>query len=69
MTLLPPKTLLNLMIFFALFSCVTAPPKAAPFDSKWTIIDPGPGQTPKACLNEDDVGKLRELLIRCEGTK
>lgn len=36
------------------------------FDGKWEMRDAGPGTTPKACLSEDDVMKLRTVLIRCQ---
>lgn len=35
------------------------------FDAKWSIVNVF-GQPTRACLLEDDVAKLREILIRCE---
>lgn len=42
-----------------------SPPAAEPFQAHWEIIQ-RPGEPLKACLPEDDVAKLREILIRCK---
>lgn len=61
----------NWIIFFALvslalffLSCVSKP-IATEFDGKWEFIDQ-PGVPTRVCLGEEDVAKLREILIRCE---
>ncbi len=43
-------------------------PVVTVFDAKWEFIE-RPGQAPKACLGQDDVMKLRELLIRCKAVE
>lgn len=40
-------------------------PVVTSFDGKWSFVY-SEGQPVKACLVEDDVAKLRELLIRCK---
>lgn len=51
-----------LLVMFMMTACVSTP-KATSFDGRWEIDDHTP---PRACLYEEDVKKLRELLIRCE---
>lgn len=59
-----PKTLKSFALFLLLTSCAGRPPVTT-FDAQWTFVET-PGQPLKACLLENDVAKLRELLIRCE---
>lgn len=54
--------LIFLMIF--LMACQTKNQQTK-LDLKWHFMDFPPGET-QACLNEKDVKKLRETLIRCE---
>jgi hypothetical protein len=41
-------------------------PTVTSFDGKWTLIEVPGDPKLKACLEEEDVQKLRETLIRCE---
>ncbi len=59
---------LNLTIFFALSSFASgcaSKPIVTSFDGQWFFVQSGDGKQ-KACLEENDVMKLREILIRCE---
>lgn len=62
-------------LFLLLNSCLlglgsgcASRPVATAFDGKWEFVE-RPGQPVKACLVEDDVAKLRELLIRCKAAQ
>lgn len=61
----------NLMLFLTLSSCANNPPveRSVPFEGKWEFHDSSPNALPKACLNIQDVVKLREILLKCEITK
>jgi hypothetical protein len=48
----------------ALSSCQT-PKRTSDFEGKWKI-DNIPGQKYRACLEEDDLAELTELIIRCQ---
>lgn len=56
---------LRLLTLVLLLSCAGAEPQAEPFQADWEFVVT-PGQATKACLSEDEVGKLREALIRCQ---
>lgn len=66
------KTLKNFGLFLILASLVSgcasgsaAPKQAVPYDADWKFSTV-PGETiPRACLNQMDVIKLRETLVRC----
>lgn len=63
------KILLKLTLFLILsFFPGCAAPVVTNFDGKWEFVDQ-PGQPLKACLQEDDVAKLRETLIRCKAVQ
>ena len=53
------KILLSLTIFLGLSSCVTTE-KAKQFEPSWKFKDGS------ACLELEDVKKMREELIRCQ---
>lgn len=53
-----------LMIFLISLSGCASPKKAERLQLKWTFLEIPPAKT-MACLDEKDVGKLREALIRC----
>lgn len=57
--------LLSSILCLILEACSHAPPVTTMFDAKWSIVNVF-GQPTRACLLEDDVAKLREILIRCE---
>lgn len=57
------KTLISLTSFLILNSCV-APPKAQRFKADWKILKVD-GEV-RACLKQEDVVELRELLIKCQ---
>lgn len=57
---------MRLIIFFLILSSCAQRPVVTSFDGKWSYLEV-PGEPVKACLIEEDVQKLRELLIRCEG--
>lgn len=63
------KIRLSLMLFLILNSGCASHPKAVSFDGNWELVDAGPDQPVKACLKEEDVDKLREILIRCESSR
>ncbi len=48
--------------------CATEP-KTTKFDAEWEFCEISPFEPPRACLKQKDVEKLRELLIRCEGSQ
>lgn len=56
------ETLLSLTLFSGLVSCAHKA-QVTTFDGNWTFTEEEP---PRACLNETDVKKLREVLIKCE---
>ncbi len=64
----------NSIIFSALISLVilgdgcASRPVVTTFDAKWEFVERA-GPPVKACLAEDDVAKLRELLIRCKAAQ
>lgn len=60
-------TLKNLLLFLILNSACASKPVVTSFDGKWEIVETRPDEPPKACLGLQDVMKLRETLIRCEG--
>ncbi len=69
------RTRRSLTLFLLLNSCLlglgggcAAKPVVAEFDGKWEFVE-RPGPSLKACLVEDDVAKLRELLIRCKAAQ
>lgn len=54
---------LNFIFAVLLGGCASSPP-ITPFDSEWEfIMSPTDGKQ-KACLDEDAVKRLKELLIR-----
>ncbi len=64
------KTLKSSMLFLALASgagCASRPVSTT-FEGRWTFVEM-PGEPVKACLVEDDVAKLREILIRCKAAQ
>jgi hypothetical protein len=62
------QTRLLMFSILPLLSSACAAPSTS-FDGKWQMIEVAPTQPPMACLPEDDVLKLRALLIRCEASK
>lgn len=63
------KTLRLLTLFSILSSAACASgPKTTKFDGKWQFCEIVP-QKQLACLDEDDVQKLRQLLIECQNKK
>lgn len=65
-----PSSMLFLLASSLLGICggCASRPVATSFDGKWEFVE-RPGQPIKACLVEDDVAKLRELLIRCKAAQ
>lgn len=59
---------LTIFLILSLLSACGSPAKVEPvrFDGKWSYCDHEFLDEPKACLNLEDVQKLRELLIRCQ---
>jgi len=53
------------VIFLVLSSCVSPKIKPKPFLGEWSFMLNENGEV-LACLKQDDVMKLREILIRCE---
>jgi hypothetical protein len=66
------KTRRSLIIFsthlLALSGCASSP-KSTSFDGRWEFIKSPTTNENKACLNDKDTMRLRELLIRCEAPK
>lgn len=62
------RKLLSAFLILSLGACASAPPKSTRFDGNWQFCENVP-QKPLACLEQPDVEKLRELLIRCEAPK
>lgn len=63
------RTLQNLMLCFLILPLLLAcqaQPINTDFDGHWEIINTGPDNTPKGCLNEEDIVKLKTILNRCE---
>jgi hypothetical protein len=61
-------TLQNLTLFLVLSSYLSScasKPVVTSFDGNWKFVETAPGKK-SACLEESDVMKLREILIRCE---
>lgn len=58
--------ILNLGMFA--ISCATKPTVTTKFDGQWQFVRIGPNEN-MACLNQRDVEKLREILIRCDSRK
>jgi hypothetical protein len=56
-----PRPLI-VFLMMALPSCSTPEPKK--FNGRWDMIEVSPGDT-RACLTEQDIIRLRELLIQC----
>lgn len=57
--------------FILAFSGCASEPVATKFDANWKFCTPAPSPLvlkpePMACLYENDVLKLRELLLKCE---
>lgn len=65
----PYSIIFSTLISLAVLSggCASRP-AATNFDGKWEFVERA-GQPIKACLTEDDVAKLRELLIRCKAAE
>lgn len=49
-----------------LSSCTTHELKTTSFDADWSICRDQNTGTQMACLKEEDVIELREILLRCE---
>lgn len=58
------KKMLTSSILLLVVGCTTTP-ITSKFDGKWTIVET-PNEPVRACLEKNDVKKLRELLVRCE---
>jgi hypothetical protein len=54
-----------LILSVVLAGCASTPAPTK-FDGKWEFFQVTPFEEPRACLEQEDVKKLRELLIRCE---
>jgi hypothetical protein len=54
------------LILSVLLSGCASTPTPTKFDGKWEFFQVTPFEEPRACLEKEDVKKLRELLIRCE---
>lgn len=55
---------LAIIALLFIFGCSSAP-IVTKFDGKWEFCENEKGET-RACLQEKDVKKLREILIRCK---
>jgi len=53
-----------LLLSFAITACNTLP-KSTAFDGKWEFVETAPGEM-KLCLKQEDIAKLKKLLIRCQ---
>lgn len=51
---------------FLLSSCASVQPDKTSFDAEWSICRDLNTGTQMACLKEEDVVRLREILLRCE---
>ncbi len=60
------KKFLCLKALALLLSACATTPTPTKFDGDWEFYQVTPFEEPRACLKEEDVKKLRELLIRCE---
>lgn len=59
--------LLTVVFLSSIFGCASEP-EAETFVADWEFVD-RPGMPTKACLSQDEVGRLREALIRCKASK
>lgn len=62
--LLKKRTLIVFASFLTLSACAS-PQKGVKFDAEWIFLEDELGAT-VACLYEDDVKELKEIMIRCE---
>lgn len=67
---IPPSSTLFLALSLLISTgCAQVPLETTTtFYGKWEFIEQ-PGQPVKACLVENDVAKLREILIRCRAAQ
>lgn len=61
------KMLVSSIIFLTLSGCATAQHDTK-FDGKWEACEVAPQRT-VMCLEEPDILKLREILVRCGAEK
>lgn len=61
------KTPIVLNVFLILNACSTGP-KTTKFDGDWEFLENQRGET-KACLSQEAVLELRDILIRCRGSQ
>ena len=59
------QKLLTGFLIYSLIGCAQAP-KTTKFDGKWAFCEVIPNEDQWACLNQEDVKKLRKALIECQ---